>query len=799
MADPTEPLLQQCATCGTLIDVTDEDPFALMHCPNCGAAMRVRRQFGNFELQEILGAGGMGAVYRALDTTLNREVAIKLLRKEYSERPEFIRQFEYEASITAHINHPNVVKVYSTGSDHGLFYIAMELVDKGSLDDLMTLQGRVSEAQVLEVGIQIAQGLDAAAKRGLIHRDVKPGNILFSDAHHAKIVDFGLATLMDKASAAGGEIWGTPYYVAPEKLDTPPKEDMRSDIYSLGATLFHAVAGRPPYEAQDASMVALKHLKSQPVSLQAFAPDVSTSTSYVINRALIKDPDQRYANYEDLIEHLEYAKREVLASAAQPKKKNRMVLEDEESQRLMSIMTIGILAALLLGGIGLFMYRDRVFGAKKSATPALRHETKNPVASAADAKVEAARQLLADGKYTEAAAAFDKLETGPELPQPQHNWVTLQLGLSQLLDGHPDQARATFGKLVERGPYTFDPSEEKLAGFFPDLGRRAADPTHTPVAEAKIFGKTGFEPMAALVLAAKDWQLGSFEDAGPLFRQFESSTPDGDFQWIAGYKTLASRYIEDFSTDREITERIKGARNLKDQKAVLPKVQEALTHFAMKGALTERAQLAVHSFEEQIANREQAETQKAADQSAADAKALAEAKTKINTLCSQMRFADAKIAIDTTRVQSKVAKHEHDVLAKRMEWLARFKAQLLQDLATGPYNGGVAKKGGAPLPGAVTEATDTLLLVKSAYGAVNVPWSDLSPDSVFNMARSFIRADLPPQAAADREWQLGAYAFLVGKPREAQALAAAAVKAKPEYEAQMPYFQETAPAPAATP
>jgi serine/threonine protein kinase len=131
-----------------------------------------------------------------------------------------------------------VVKVYSAGEDQGLVYIAMELVDKGSLDDLMSLQGRVSEPQVLEVGKQAAMGLNAALARGLIHRDVKPGNILFADAHTAKIVDFGLASLQEQASKGPGEVWGTPYYVAPEKLENPPVEDFRSDMYSLGATLF---------------------------------------------------------------------------------------------------------------------------------------------------------------------------------------------------------------------------------------------------------------------------------------------------------------------------------------------------------------------------------------------------------------------------------------------------------------------------------------------------------------------------------------------------------------------------------
>lgn len=233
MADP-EQLLQPCPNCATLLDVGEEEPFAQVHCPICGTAIRVRRQFNNFSIEEVLGAGGMGAVYKAIDLNLKRPVAPKLLKKEYSADATYIAKFETEARITASINHPHVVKVFSFGSDHGLFYIAMELVDKGSLDDLINLQNRVAEVQVLEVGVQIAEGLQAAHKKGLIHRDVKPGNILFADAHTSKIVDFGLALLMAHEAEERGEVWGTPYYVAPEKLNKEP-EDFRSDIYSLGA------------------------------------------------------------------------------------------------------------------------------------------------------------------------------------------------------------------------------------------------------------------------------------------------------------------------------------------------------------------------------------------------------------------------------------------------------------------------------------------------------------------------------------------------------------------------------------
>src|SRR5678815_2159871 len=357
-SDPV--IIQTCTSCSALIDISDEEPFAAIHCPACGMAQRVRRNFDHFELQEELGAGGMGKVYRALDTKLNRPVALKVLRKEYSADQSFVAQFEKEASITASINHPNVVKVYTVGQDRGLVYIVMELVDKGSLDDLMTLQGRVAEAQVLEIGIGIAKGLNAALQKGLIHRDIKPGNILFADAHTAKIVDFGLAVLQEHASTVAGEVWGTPYYVAPEKLDNQP-EDFRSDMYSLGGTLFHALAGRPPFEAETASMVALKHIKSQAVSLQAFAPDVSSATAFVINKTLQKSPPDRYQNYGELIEHLEYARNQLLENAGAASKKARVVLENEEQQRAMTWITFAIIALIVGGGVVTFIYRDRIF------------------------------------------------------------------------------------------------------------------------------------------------------------------------------------------------------------------------------------------------------------------------------------------------------------------------------------------------------------------------------------------------------------------------------------------------------
>ena len=189
---PGDPCVQTCPSCGTLVDISEQEPLSKFECPTCGATMRASRQYNHFSIVEHLGTGGMGSVYKAMDRNLNRMVALKLLRRELSADETYIAKLEDEARITASINHPFVVKVFSFGVDHGQYYIAMELVDKGTLDDLMQLQNRISEMQVLQVGLQVASGLQAAHERGLIHRDVKPGNILFADAHTAKITDFGL-------------------------------------------------------------------------------------------------------------------------------------------------------------------------------------------------------------------------------------------------------------------------------------------------------------------------------------------------------------------------------------------------------------------------------------------------------------------------------------------------------------------------------------------------------------------------------------------------------------------------------
>ena len=297
-----------CWICGAVLDAGGYEPLVRVVCRNCGQKNLLQRTFDHFVPVETLGAGGMGTVYKARDTQLERFVALKLLHKDLGGEANQAAQLQQEARIAASVNHPNVVQIFSLGMDHGQFFVVMELIDHGSLDDLMESQGRLPEHQVLDVGIQIARGLRAAHRKGLIHRDVKPANILFVDEQAAKIGDFGIAAFATQDPRSDSVIWGTPPYVAPERLYSKP-EDIRSDIYSLGATLFHAVAGKAPIDSNTNSATELRELKQHPAELRAIAPEVSAPTARVLQRMIAPDPKQRFSFYDDLLAELDAARR----------------------------------------------------------------------------------------------------------------------------------------------------------------------------------------------------------------------------------------------------------------------------------------------------------------------------------------------------------------------------------------------------------------------------------------------------------------------------------------------------------
>jgi hypothetical protein len=795
MPDAPEAIIQECINCGALVDTTDEEPLALIHCPNCGAAARVRRTFDTFEIQELLGAGGMGAVYRALDKKLNRPVALKVLRREHMDNPDLIDSLAKEAAITASINHPHVVKVYTTGTAYGVFYIAMELVDKGSLDDLMGLQGKVPELQVLEVGIQIAQGLNAALDRGLIHRDVKPGNILFANAHTAKITDFGLAVIQAQVGQETGEVWGTPYYVAPEKLDTPPREDFRSDLYSLGATLFHALAGRPPFEAETASMVALKHLKSQAVSLQSFAPEISSATAYVINKALSKDPQQRYQSYEEFAKSLQYAHDQVVEASRNPQKKRRLVVGDE-NEEAMSWITFGMVALIVLAGVLTFTFREKIFARSAEATPPPTPSagTASPGRSALDTEIDAARKLLAEGKFGDAAVAFRTLDEKGGAQQPLQNWITLQGGLAFFLLGQPDEARAELIKVEKRGIYSQSKLDESIATFFVEIAHLAGTPDPQPAEIAAKFEKTSYQSFALLLLAAKNWQLGAFDDAGPLFNQFKSATPKDNYAWINLLKPVGQKFIDDYSAYRPAADAVKAADSPEKQREALEALRTARTKLQQRGKIIEYFDREEGRLEKLLRIHDEKVAEMMAAAEAADAKAIAAMKSSLNSYLAQFKFAEANGIVSAAALASDKAKAEKDLWANYTSVLARFKTTLVNDINAKGYAAPVARKNGTNLPAGTLRASDSQIELVSQFGNLATTWTDLAPGSIINIAGSFLRADTTA-TAPDRQWQLGHFLLQAGMKPQGLKLLEQAAAARPEYQEWLPRYQEAFAAP----
>ncbi|MCP4896349.1 MAG: serine/threonine protein kinase [bacterium] len=263
----------------------------------------------NFEILGLLGAGGMGQVYRALDLQLDREVALKMVSKIDAQDKVFVARFEREARAASAVNHPNVAQVYSIGRHDGGPYYAMELVEGESLDAILANQGPLAPSQAYDLLKQACEGLQAANERGVIHRDLKPSNLMLSSSGLLKVVDFGLARRVnaDQTLTQTGNIVGTPAFMPPEQALSKDL-DQRSDIYALGATFFQLLSGQAPFTADTPLEVVTKHLHEPPPILMATNPAIPSQLSAIVQKMLAKSPKNRFQTYDELLNTIERAK-----------------------------------------------------------------------------------------------------------------------------------------------------------------------------------------------------------------------------------------------------------------------------------------------------------------------------------------------------------------------------------------------------------------------------------------------------------------------------------------------------------
>lgn len=256
---------------------------------------------GRYRLDALIGEGGMASVWRGTDLSLSREVAIKVLREEVAAQPDAVARFRREAHAAAKLNHPNIVQIYDTGVDGAIHYIVMEYLPEPDLKKSIADWAPLPEQKVIDVAAQCCRALSYAHRNGIVHRDVKPHNILFTADGRAKLSDFGIAAAVGTGGTApGGVVLGSAHYISPEQVQGSPA-GQHSDLYSLGCAMYEALTGRTPYEGETEAEIAAKHLRERPPPPRSANPALSPSIEFVVNKAMAREVSQRYRTADEML------------------------------------------------------------------------------------------------------------------------------------------------------------------------------------------------------------------------------------------------------------------------------------------------------------------------------------------------------------------------------------------------------------------------------------------------------------------------------------------------------------------
>ena len=257
-----------------------------------------------YQIIKSIGEGGMANVYLAYDTILDRNVAVKVLRGDLATDEKFVRRFQREALSASSLSHPNIVEVYDVGEDNGQYYIVMEYIEGCQLKQLLKKRGRLTLSEVIDIMLQITDGLSVAHDAYIIHRDIKPQNIMILDSGLVKITDFGIAMAMNSTQLTQtNSVMGSVHYLPPEQANGKGST-LQSDIYSMGILMYELLTGELPYKGDNAVEIALKHLKEKIPSVREKLPEIPQSVENIIIKATAKNPKNRYADARSMNEDL---------------------------------------------------------------------------------------------------------------------------------------------------------------------------------------------------------------------------------------------------------------------------------------------------------------------------------------------------------------------------------------------------------------------------------------------------------------------------------------------------------------
>lgn len=530
------------------MDVTSFRPFDTVICPTCSAETNVKRNFGSYRLDQRFAIGGMSVIFAGWDTTLDRRVAIKVLNEQFCNDEARIQAFENEARLTAQVSHPNVVKVYAVGRAYGRFYLVMELIKGNSWEQIISKRGALPEDEVLEIALQVGAGLRAAKSAGMIHRDVKPGNILVDEAGHARLLDFGLALITQDGRAQAEEVWATPYYVPPEALERGI-EDFRSDIYAFGASLYHALAGRPPFESTSTSNALLRRAKQTIPRLCQVAPWISPATGEVVDRMMAFHPEHRWGSYAQVLSALDNAKKSAGTQPLTP------IHSRKRLQRRRQKSYLGLLFTFLLIALCSVLVLWKPWtkpGPDKATIQAESNDTKsvetplfNPGGDPEDELYvlwKGARDLVREKKFAQAAEAFVRLSKEPTLAGMAQVWASLEAAVVFSLDGQPARARQLHA--ASRADLDRLKASSHRQRFRLYAETLSQPPPPSPEA-LRDDPQDIIDWMASFALALKQWEQGQWSLSLPTFAKVRAASLPDHLEWFRIYQNLADVYLAD--------------------------------------------------------------------------------------------------------------------------------------------------------------------------------------------------------------------------------------------------------------
>lgn len=339
---------------------------------------------GRYQLLEVVGQGGMATVYKAKDLTLNRTVAVKILNPELTHEEEFIQRFIWEAKATGRLSHENIVSVYDIKNENQTYFMVMEFVDGITLKELIQREGKLPVEKVISIGIQICDALAHAHQQGIIHRDIKPQNIICTTDQQYRITDFGISRFIKDSSklTKTGNVVGSVYYFSPEQAQGK-SVDITSDLYSFGVVLYEMVTGQPPYDAPEKVAIALKHIHDEIPNPKELNPDLPEALAQLIKKAMAKQPQDRFRSAIEMKKELEQIKASLQSTQPTTTVSTPKTPTPEKTQtthhRAKIIWGITTVASVVLFSLFYAFYAEAKFFSKPTTTPTEKKEEQKTV------------------------------------------------------------------------------------------------------------------------------------------------------------------------------------------------------------------------------------------------------------------------------------------------------------------------------------------------------------------------------------------------------------------------------------